>query len=274
MMCAEPGMMPIRKPITEPRAIGQPDSRHSCAVRPQLAQLRADHLAGDLMARRRQDFAEPEQPDRDRHDADAVAELGDVERVAEVAGHHVDADGAEQQAERRHQQRARQRGGRHVGEEDEAEHEQRGIFGRAEAQREVWRAAARSGSARSRRRCRRSTSRPPRCKARRPRGPSSRKKYLLTAAQMARFVTDGYLMVENLVPEQLNEAVYRDEKSGIPGQLFWKKSENIRAVFELPQVKGIIQGLVGLNPVLRPLLPARGPGWQDQGPELARRFNY
>ena len=29
MMCAEPGMMPMRKPITVPRAIGQPDWRHS-----------------------------------------------------------------------------------------------------------------------------------------------------------------------------------------------------------------------------------------------------
>jgi ectoine hydroxylase-related dioxygenase (phytanoyl-CoA dioxygenase family) len=75
------------------------------------------------------------------------------------------------------------------------------------------------------------------------------KKYLLTAAQMARFVTDGFLMVENIVPEQLNEAVYRDEKSGIPGHRFWKESANIRAVFDLPQVKGIIQGLLGKNPV-------------------------
>lgn len=75
------------------------------------------------------------------------------------------------------------------------------------------------------------------------------KKYLLTAAQMARFVTDGFLMVENLVPEQLNEAVYRDAKSGIPGDFFWKESENIRAVFNLPQVRGILQGLVGINPV-------------------------
>src|SRR3954470_818591 len=54
------------------------------AVRPQLAEFRADHLAGHLMARRRENFAEAEQPDRDRHDADAVAELGDIERIAEM----------------------------------------------------------------------------------------------------------------------------------------------------------------------------------------------
>ena len=53
-----------------------------------------------------------------------------------MPGHVVDADHAEQQPETRHQQRARQRGRRHVGEEDQAEHEQRGVFRRAEAQRE------------------------------------------------------------------------------------------------------------------------------------------
>ena len=32
MICAEPGMMPITKPSTEPRAIGKPDWRHSLRV--------------------------------------------------------------------------------------------------------------------------------------------------------------------------------------------------------------------------------------------------
>ena len=61
---------------------------------------------------------------------------GNVEAVAEVPGHHVDADAAEQQPDSRHQQRPRQRGRRHVGQEDEAENEQRGVFRRPEAQRE------------------------------------------------------------------------------------------------------------------------------------------
>ena len=107
------------------------------AVRQQLAEFRPDQLALHVGAGPGQDFAEPEQSDRHRHDADAVAQLLDVEAVAEMAGHHVDADGAEQQPERRHQQRAHQRGRRHVGEEDQAEHQQRGVFRRAEAQREV-----------------------------------------------------------------------------------------------------------------------------------------
>jgi hypothetical protein len=106
------------------------------AARPQLAQARAHHVAGHLAARRRQDLAQPEQADRDRDDAEAVAKLRDIEAVAEVTGHHVDADGAEQEPEGRHQQGARERRRRHVGEEDQAEHEQRGVFRRPEPQRE------------------------------------------------------------------------------------------------------------------------------------------
>jgi hypothetical protein len=75
------------------------------------------------------------------------------------------------------------------------------------------------------------------------------KKYLLTARQMARFVTDGFLLEENLVPEELNRAVHQDQKEiNRPGPRIWDSSSNLRAVFELPQVKGILQGLVGLNP--------------------------
>ena len=54
-----------------------------------------------------------------------------------MPAHDVDADAAEQQSHRGHQQRARERCRGHVGEEQEAEHEQRGVLGRAEAQREV-----------------------------------------------------------------------------------------------------------------------------------------
>ena len=32
MMCAEPGVSPIKKPSTLPRAIGQADCRHSCRL--------------------------------------------------------------------------------------------------------------------------------------------------------------------------------------------------------------------------------------------------
>jgi hypothetical protein len=75
------------------------------------------------------------------------------------------------------------------------------------------------------------------------------RKHLLTASQMARFVTDGYLQLDELVPQQHNEAVLADEKSApTPGYTFWERSDALRATFELPQVKGAIQSFVGVNP--------------------------
>jgi ectoine hydroxylase-related dioxygenase (phytanoyl-CoA dioxygenase family) len=72
------------------------------------------------------------------------------------------------------------------------------------------------------------------------------KQYLLTAQQMAQFVVDGYILFEGMIPQELNEAVYADQ---VAGRGHWDKSEAIHAVFSLPQVKGIIQSLVGENPV-------------------------
>lgn len=76
------------------------------------------------------------------------------------------------------------------------------------------------------------------------------KRHLLTAAQMAFFVTYGYLRVENLVPDDLNQAVLEDERRWMGTKFdFWYLSENIRKVFELPQVKGLLQGFLGENPI-------------------------
>jgi hypothetical protein len=71
------------------------------------------------------------------------------------------------------------------------------------------------------------------------------KSWLLTAKQMAQFVTDGYLFFEEIVPKALNEAVLADQESGCG---HWDRSEATRAVFALPPVKGILQSLVGENP--------------------------
>jgi hypothetical protein len=76
------------------------------------------------------------------------------------------------------------------------------------------------------------------------------KKYLLTASQMAKFVTDGFLMVEKLVPAEFNQAAYQDETTlNLQDYKFWSNSANIKAVFELPQVRGILQSLVGRQPI-------------------------
>ncbi len=76
------------------------------------------------------------------------------------------------------------------------------------------------------------------------------RQHLLTAGQMAQFVTDGFLILDAVAPPDANEAVYADERAWKgSGSEFWRHSEALRAVFELPLVKGAVQGLVGVNPV-------------------------
>lgn len=75
------------------------------------------------------------------------------------------------------------------------------------------------------------------------------KEHLLTAVQMATFVTEGYLALPEVVPPELNEVVYADMLAhNKGGYRFWLDSQNIRDVFELAPVKGAIQSLVGENP--------------------------
>ncbi|MFC0335747.1 phytanoyl-CoA dioxygenase family protein [Paenibacillus sepulcri] len=74
--------------------------------------------------------------------------------------------------------------------------------------------------------------------------------HLLTARQMASFVTDGYLHIENLVPDELNRLVDEEQRSGrVKQRGYWQNSQYMQQVFNLPQVKGIIQSLVGHYPV-------------------------
>jgi hypothetical protein len=75
---------------------------------------------------------------------------------------------------------------------------------------------------------------------------------LLNAEQMASFVTNGYLMVENLVPHKLNQLVceelQKNQFEGKDGYKYWFESSVIQDVFALPQVEAVIQSLVGVNP--------------------------
>jgi hypothetical protein len=76
------------------------------------------------------------------------------------------------------------------------------------------------------------------------------RQHLLTAGRMAQFVTDGFLILDAVVPPDANEAVYADQRAWEgSGAEFWRHSEALRAVFELPLVKGAVQSLVGVNPV-------------------------
>lgn len=75
------------------------------------------------------------------------------------------------------------------------------------------------------------------------------KHHLLTARQMAQFAVNGYIQLENLVPQELNEAAHAEQKNWKGPGSYWSHSEVIKDIFELPQVKGVLQSLVGSEPV-------------------------
>jgi hypothetical protein len=82
------------------------------------------------------DVADAEHPHGKGDEADAVAELRDLEGEARHARIHVRADEAEQEAEQDHAERVQQRAMRQHDGGDEAEHHQREILGGTEFQGE------------------------------------------------------------------------------------------------------------------------------------------
>jgi|SRR5579862_5603990 len=75
---------------------------------------------------------------------------------------------------------------------------------------------------------------------------SAARRHLLTAPQMARFVTDGFIMFDAFVPAALNERVHAEQEAG---RGHWHEGEAIHEVFEWEPVRGILQSLVGIEPV-------------------------
>lgn len=73
---------------------------------------------------------------------------------------------------------------------------------------------------------------------------------LLTAQQMADFAVNGYLVLDEIVPQEYNERAEREiRRYDGPGGRFWHESDTIREIFELPRVKGALQSFVGQNPI-------------------------
>ena len=85
------------------------------------------------------------------------------------------------------------------------------------------------------------------------------KQHLLTSVQMANFVADGMLRFEGIVPDEINREAMREidenniskgyERQGQALSGLWTESRGFGAMFRLPQVQGIIQSLVGPNPL-------------------------
>ena len=82
--------------------------------------------------------------------------------------------------------------------------------------------------------------------------------HLLNSVQMANFVADGFLRFDELVPAHLNAAALAEmasdaierPASGPDATLdkAWPHNDGIRAVFSLPEIRGVIHSLVGANP--------------------------
>ncbi len=82
------------------------------------------------------------------------------------------------------------------------------------------------------------------------------KQHLLSSKQMAEFVARGFLRFDELVPDDINQDVMRDidrqeikgHRSGTPlSQCYHGAS--IRKLLDLPAVQGLIQSLVGEDPL-------------------------
>ncbi len=82
------------------------------------------------------------------------------------------------------------------------------------------------------------------------------KKYLLTSKQMAEFVARGFLRFDELVSLQLNQAIMAEidaggmkgEAAGTPLSKCYLGS-NIRKLLDMPEIQGVIQSLVGVDPL-------------------------
>ena len=136
-------MMPIRKPSTEPRAIGIAASRHSSRLGHSSRSFGRTTSPVTWRLGVARISPSPNSPTATGTMPMPSPSSGMLKLIAEVPGHHVDADGAEQEPERRHQQRARERGGRHVGEEDRGRARAARCIRAARSAARRWRAAAR-----------------------------------------------------------------------------------------------------------------------------------
>lgn len=83
------------------------------------------------------------------------------------------------------------------------------------------------------------------------------KKYLLTSPQVASFVARGFLRFDELIPQELNEAIMREidakevvaSPAGTPLSQCYAPPSAVGDMLRMPEVQGIIQSLVGPDPL-------------------------
>ena len=72
------------------------------------------------------------------------------------------------------------------------------------------------------------------------------REHLLTADQMAVFVTRGFLQLDQVVPAEYNERIHAGQRADpTAGYAFWDASAPLREAFRLPRVSGALASLVG-----------------------------
>jgi len=83
------------------------------------------------------------------------------------------------------------------------------------------------------------------------------RKYLLNSKQMAEFVARGFLRFDELIPEEMNQAIMREidagtvksQPAGTPLSQCYPEPSVIGKMIRMPEVQGIIQSLVGPDPL-------------------------
>lgn len=85
------------------------------------------------------------------------------------------------------------------------------------------------------------------------------RRHLLTSVQMANFAADGLLRFDELIPEAINAEARREIEEGLISRRYehqgqplsncWPESKGFGAMIRLPEVQGIIQSLVGPDPL-------------------------
>ena len=81
-------------------------------------------------------------------------------------------------------------------------------------------------------------------------------KHLISSQDMAQFTASGYLKYEDIVPKDLCKACRKEMENnkgylavGMPFEETWPKGTALGEAFRLPKVKGLIQSLVGPDPL-------------------------
>ena len=82
------------------------------------------------------------------------------------------------------------------------------------------------------------------------------KENLLTSKEVAQFVAKGFLRFDEIVPSELNEAAMRESAAGVksapagtPLSQCYPPPSTLGQILRMPRVQGIIQSLVGADPL-------------------------